>query len=207
LCKKNNLFCYHRLKSAWRDWKKSNSIYTAQYFQHISYGDGTKSISIIVIDGKKEGSSLKKTLICIKKCLLLFWMRKKFVIIQKQYYPAIADVVPYKLHLFIFVSIAISWRPKKMGKFLLAKLVQYSGVSKTRKKSCASYACVKVTCIFNKLNGEPNIVRLLVFLWKNSFVNTNSLQIYTQTCCDHFLSFVDSLYVQDEFTVDLKKMQ
>jgi len=35
-------------------------------------------------------------------------MRKKFVIIQKQYYPAIADVVPYKLHLFIFVSIAIS---------------------------------------------------------------------------------------------------
>lgn len=32
---------------------------------------------------KKEGSSLKKTLICIKKCLLLFWMRKKFVIIQK----------------------------------------------------------------------------------------------------------------------------
>ena len=154
---------------------------------------------------KKEGSSVKKPLICIKKCLLLFWMRKKFVIIQKQYYPAIADVVPYKLHLFIFVSIAISWRPKKMGKFLLAKLVQYSGVSKTRKKSCASYACVKVTCIFNKHNGEPNIVRLLVFLWKNSFVNTNSLQIHTQTCCDHFLSFVDSLYVQDEFTVDLKK--
>jgi hypothetical protein len=156
---------------------------------------------------KKEGSSLKKPLICIKKCLLLFWMRKTFVIIQKQYYPAIADVVPYKLHLFIFLAIAISWRPKKMGKFLLAKLVQYSGVSKTRKKSCASYACVKVTCIFNKLNGEPNIVRLLVFLWKNSFVNTNSLQIYTQTCCDHFLSFVDSLYVQDEFTVDLKKKQ
>lgn len=156
---------------------------------------------------KKEGSSVKKPLICIKKCLLLFWMRKKFVIIQKQYYPAIADVVPYKLHLFIFLAIAISWRPKKMGKFLLAKLVQYSGVSKTRKKSCASYACVKVTCIFNKHNGEPNIVRLLVFLWKNSFVNTNSLQIHTQTCCDHFLSFVDSLYVQDEFTVDLKKMQ
>ena len=96
-------------------------------------------------------------------------------------------------------------KTEKMGKFLLAKLVQYSGVSKTRKKSCASYACVKVTCIFNKLNGEPSIVWLLVFLWKNSFVNTNSLQIYTQTCWDHFLSFVDSLYVQDEFTVDLKK--
>ena len=132
MCKKNNLFCYHRLKSAWRDWKKSNSIYTAQYFQHISYGDGTKSISIIVIDGKIEGSAVKKPLICIKKCLLLFWMRKKFVIIQKQYYPAIADVVPYKLHLFIFLAIAISWRPKKYGEVSTGK-------------ACAIFGCIKNT--------------------------------------------------------------
>lgn len=115
---------------------------------------------------KKEGSSLKKPLICIKKCLLLFWMRKKFVIIQKQYYPAIADVVPYKLHLFIFLAIAISWRPKKMGKFLLAKLVQYSGVSKTRKKSCASYACVKVTCISTSSMANPILFDYLFFFEK-----------------------------------------
>ena len=81
---------------------------------------------------KKEGSSLKKPLICIKKCLLLFWMRKKFVIIQKQYYPAIADVVPYKLHLFIFVSIAISWRPKKNGEVSTGK-------------ACAIFGCIKNT--------------------------------------------------------------
>ena len=116
---------------------------------------------------KKEGSSVKKPLICIKKCLLLFWMRKKFVIIQKQYYPAIADVVPYKLHLFIFLAIAISWRPKKKwGSFYWQSLCNIRVYQKHAKNLVQAMLVLKSPVFSTSTMANPILFDYLFFFEK-----------------------------------------